>query len=209
MASKAAPATAAKTPGNGLEARASTTAPSIKSSSRAVWMARGNRTVEAPAVSAMSCPRAASMLIMTASGAGLRLRCRLSMLVIIMGIIGVGVRAMIIRIVRLARCILIFRRGRRVRMGSRLLVRMDRLGTVRNLSYVKCGATITDGFQVVAKWSIIGWLRVRRRWRLDTSRPVLVVNHQAFAPSAVLEVSEGSFFLFHLYISIDGGDFQA
>ena len=93
-------------------------------------MARGNRTVEAPAVNAMSCLRAASMPIMTASEAGLRLRCRLSMLVITMETIGVGVRVMTTKIVHLALCISIFRPGHRDQMGSRRSAQMDRLGTV-------------------------------------------------------------------------------
>ena len=52
---------------------------------------------------------------------------------------------------------------------------------------------------MVAKWSITDRLHVHRRWRLDTSRLVLVDNHQAFTPSAVLEVLEGSVFHF-IYI---------
>ena len=93
-------------------------------------MAQGNRTVEAPAVNAMSCLRAASMHITTASEAGPQLRCRLSMLVITMETIGVGVRVMTTKIVHLALCILIFRRDHRDQMGSRRSAQTDRLGTV-------------------------------------------------------------------------------
>ena len=138
-AGKAARATAAKIRGNGRVARACTMAPSTRNSSKAPSTAPANPTAVAPAGFATSSLPAASMPITMGLGAALRSPCRLSMRASRMVIIGVGVRATITRIVRLALCILISRRGRRGRMGSRLLGRMDRRGMVSKAVVLKWG----------------------------------------------------------------------
>lgn len=116
--------------GNGRGLQASTMAPSTRSFSRAISTARANPIVEVHAVAAMSSLQAASMPIMMASEAVLRSRCRLSTHAIPLATIGVGVRVMITRIVRLALCISIFRRGQWGQTGSQLSGRMGKHGMV-------------------------------------------------------------------------------
>ena len=81
-------------------------------------------------------------------------------------------------------------------MGSQLSDPMDKLGMVSSLVLLYYTEYVTDEIQVVARLSITGRLHVRRRCRLDFSRAVLVDDHQAFTPSAVLEVLEGYFLYF-------------
>ena len=69
MAGWAAPVTVDRILGNGAAALASITAPSTRSSSKARSTAVANRTVERPAVAAMSSLQAASMPTTMASEA--------------------------------------------------------------------------------------------------------------------------------------------
>lgn len=130
MAGWAAPVTADKIPGNGLAALASTTAPSTRSSFKGASTARASRIVEAPAAVAMSSPQAALMPTTMASEAVQPLLCRSSMRATLLAIIGVGVRVMISRIVRLALCISTSRPGPRGQVDRLLSALMEQLGMV-------------------------------------------------------------------------------
>ena len=113
-------ATAAKHHGNGLAAAESIVGLSTKRSSMVNSTALVSLIAEPLVVLATSSPQVAS----TPTPAELLLAqhslSRLLMLVIVVGVNGVVVLAMISRIVRTVACILIFRPDRREAMGSRL-----------------------------------------------------------------------------------------
>lgn len=120
MAGWAPLASAARHHGNGLAAAESIVALSTKKSLMVNSTVQVSRIAELPVVLATSSPQVAS----TPTPAALLLAqyslSRLLMLVIVVGVNGVAVLAMISRIVRTVVCILIFRLDRREAMGSRL-----------------------------------------------------------------------------------------
>ena len=113
-------AIAARHPGNGLAAAESIVALSIKGSSMVNSTVLVSRIVEQPVVLATSSPQVASTPTPAALLLAQHSLSRLLMLVIVVGVNGVVVLAMITRMVRTVACILIFRPDRREAMGSRL-----------------------------------------------------------------------------------------
>ena len=120
MAGWAPLANVARHHGNGLVAAECTVALSIKGFSMVNSMALVSRIVEQPVVLAMSSPQVASTPTPAASQLAQHSLSRLLMLAVVVGVNGVGVLAMISRIVLTVACILISRLDHREVLGSRL-----------------------------------------------------------------------------------------
>ena len=120
MAGWAPLAIAARHRGNGLAAAESTVALSTKRSSMVSSTVLVSRIAEQLVVLATSSPQVASTPTLAALQLAQHSLSRLLMLVIVVGVNGVVVLAMISRIVRTVACILIFRLDRREAMGSQL-----------------------------------------------------------------------------------------
>ena len=120
MAGWAPLANVAKHHGNGPAAAESTVALSTKGSSMVNSTALVSRIVEQPVVLATSSPQVASTPTPAALQQAQHSPSRLLMLAIVVGANGVGVLAMVTRIVRIVVCISISRLDRRVVLGSRL-----------------------------------------------------------------------------------------
>lgn len=143
MAGWAPLATADRHHGNGLAAAECIVALSTKESLMVNSTALVSRIADQPVVLATSSPQVASTPTPVALLLAQHSLSRLLMLVIVVGVNGVVVLAMITRIVRTVVYILIFRLDHREAMGSRLWVVMGRPGIVspsfnQVLLYVGC-----------------------------------------------------------------------
>ena len=120
MAGWAPLANVARHHGNGLAAAESIVALSTKGFSMVNSIALVSRIAEQPVVLAMSSPQVASTPTPAALLLAQHSLSRLLMLAIVVGVNGVGVLAMVTKIVRIVACISISRLDRREVLGSRL-----------------------------------------------------------------------------------------